>query len=149
MRHPKFEKLISYGFDQREFPATDKSGVLMGGSKDHTITILWFTDPVPGVMKSEEEYRNMKQRLILEVPKWGKDEKDFKRDPMTWRTSPMAHRVFFQTWSYKNATDRVYGITSVWYCKQSRRIFQFEILNTASNNDPFMREYLDYFKCHK
>jgi len=148
MLHPKFEKLESYGFDQKHLPATDNSGVLMAGSKEHTITLFWFTNPFPGEMKTEEEYSNMKLRLASEVAQWERAEQDFKVNPGNYLTSPVGHRVFFQTWSYKDASARVYGATSVWYCKQSRRIFQLNILNTSENNDSLIRKYLDGFKCH-
>ena len=149
MCHPKFEKLESYGFDQKSSPATSISGVLMGGTKEHTITTFWFTNPFSGEMTTEEEYNNMKLRLDVEVGHWERAEEDFKSNPGKYFTSPMNHRVFYQTWSYKNGPDRVYGVTVVWYCKESKRIFQITILNKSDNNENLVMEYLDGFKCHK
>ena len=148
MRHPKFEKLESYGFDQKSSPATSVSGVLMGGTQEHTITTFWFSNPFSGEMTPEEEYNTMKLRLDFEVGHWERAEEDFKSKPRKYFTSPMNHRVFYQTWSYKNGPDRVYGVIAVWYCKESKRIFQMTILNKSDNNENLIMEYVDGFECH-
>jgi hypothetical protein len=80
--------------------------------------------------------------------KWEK-RKDFKKDSIDYFTSPMSHRVFYQTWSYKDTTDKtVYGVTSVWCCRQSNRMFTLTISNKYNNNVALLEKYLEHFKCH-
>ena len=77
------------------------------------------------------------------------ERKDFMKDSSSYFTSPMNHRVFYQTWSYTDTTDEaMYGITSVWCCRQSNRMFHLTIRNKYYNNYFLIKKYLEYFKCH-
>ncbi len=80
--------------------------------------------------------------------KWEK-RKDFKKDSCDYFTSPMGHKVLYQTWSYIDTTDEaVYGVTSVWCCRQSNRMFTLTISNKYNNNVALFEKYLEHFKCH-
>jgi hypothetical protein len=80
--------------------------------------------------------------------KW-EERKYFMKDSCDYFTSPMNHRVFYQTWSYKDTADEAaYGITSVWICKQSNRMFTLTISNKYNNNVALLKKYLEDFKCH-
>jgi hypothetical protein len=80
--------------------------------------------------------------------KWEK-RKDFMKDSCDYFTSPMGHKVLYQTWSYKDTADEaVYGASSIWCCEETNRMFRLTISNKYNNSEALLKKYLEHFKCH-
>jgi len=80
--------------------------------------------------------------------KW-EERKDFMKDSCDYFISPMEHRIFYQTWSYVDTTDEaVYGVSAVWGCRESRRLFFMTISNKYNYSEAFLKKFLEHFKCH-
>jgi len=109
----------------------------------------WIDSPMPDdIPGSPKDGSNIKIKMVSGDFKWEK-RKDFTKDSCDYFNSPMDHRIFYQTWSYKDTADKaVYGVTSVWCCKQSNRMFTLTISNKYNNNVVLLKKYLEHFKCH-
>jgi len=80
--------------------------------------------------------------------KW-EERKDFMKDSCDYFTSPMGHKVLYQTWSYVDTTDEaMYGASSVWCCEETKRMFHLTISNKYNNSEALLKKYLEHFKCH-
>ena len=146
--HPRFVKIESYGFEKKDDPATQRAGVLLGGTKSHTISLLWFTVPISSSLGTSEDMQNMKHRVMLEVHNLSKTEQQFTSGPIDSSTPSMADRVYFEPWSYGLSDSLTHGVTAVWYCNKSERVFQFDIYSTQADAVQLSQKYLSSVRCH-
>ncbi len=59
------------------------------------------------------------------------------------------HKLVYKLYEYtKTDTVPVFSINSIWYCKESKRLFMFNVVFTEKNILPLFENYLASFSCH-